>query len=304
METRESVVICTRNRLTDLIACLDSLACQTYPPQELIVVDSSDVPLQKEKQFQEHFNEKQFLATQLRYIHTSPGLTRQRNVGIAHARGAIIYFFDDDVILEKEYLSAMNEAFETHPGYVGGMGDITNINRNVSARYQWFRRFFLLPREQASGNFTWSGMPTHAFGTNKFKQVEVVGGCCMAFRKEVLKTQKFDETFQGYSYMEDADIARRISQKKQLFYNPKARLQHNESPVAREKETVVNEMFAYNYSYLFFKNFYTHSRLLMFAYWWSMFGLFMQSIVCLNFQQFKGYCQGLYRFYMLKKTQK
>ena len=297
MELRESVIICTRNRRSDLMHCLDSLALQTLSPQELIIVDSSDSPLQQEEQFKAHFNARKFPATQLRYIHTAPGLTKQRNIGIDHAQGALIYFFDDDVILEKEYLLQMNSAFQKHPDYAGGMGDISNINRNASWKYQLFRRFFLLPREQASGKFTWSGMPTHAYGTPHFKSVEVVGGCCMAFRKDALQQQKFDESFQGYSYMEDADVARRISINTPLFYNPKARLCHNESPVARDRLAVRAQMFTYNYSYLFFKNFFWRNPLKIVLYCWSLIGVCFEAVLCRRWQELRGYAQGLKQFY-------
>ena len=296
MELRESVVICTRNRRSDLIQCLDSLAIQTQLPQELVIVDSSDTPLQKEALFLKHFSRHRFPTTQLKYIHTPPGLTRQRNIGIKQASGDIIYFFDDDVVLEKEYLASMNKAFQSHPEYVGGMGDIININHNVSWKYQWFRRIFLLPREQASGQFTWSGMPTHAYGTPRFKSVEVVGGCCMAFRKEALQKEKFDEFFQGYSYMEDADVARRVSRTNPLFFNPYAKLRHNESPIARDRISTVSAMFVYNYSYLFFKNFFWQNPLKIFLYGWSIIGLFVEEIVCKKWQTLRGYTKGLFHY--------
>lgn len=297
MELRESVVICTRNRLDDLLLCLDSIATQSQPPQELIIVDSSDIQLQKNTYFIKHFSVQNFPKSRLKYIHTSPGLTYQRNVGIKQACGKILYFFDDDVVLEKDYLLQMDTAFQSHPEYAGGMGDITNINKDVSSKYQWFRRFFLLPREQASGDFTWSGMPTHAFGTARFKPVEVVGGCCMAFRKHTLQTQQFDESFKGYSYMEDADIARRISYSQPLFYNPTARLQHNESPIARDRLTMRAEMFAYNYSYLFFKNFFWRNPFKIIPYFWSLIGLYVQAVMCKNKEEIKGYTKGVLSYF-------
>ncbi len=122
-----SIIICTKNRLDDLMNCLDSLSQQTWEPKELIIVDSSDTPLQNEKRFLDHFNTLCFPHTELKYVHTSPGLTRQRNIGVKQARGDILYFFDDDVVLEKEYLSSMQKIFNAKPAYGGGMGTITNI---------------------------------------------------------------------------------------------------------------------------------------------------------------------------------
>ena len=232
-------------------------------------------------------------------MHTSPGWTYQRNVGIANALGDLIYFFDDDVILDTSYLREMNEAFQKNPDYAGGMGTISNVKKG-SPRYQLFRKFFLLPREQASGDFTWSGMPTHPYGTNSFKNVEVLGGCCMAFRKGAVKKHLFDERFSGYAYMEDGDIARRISYENKLFFNPRAQLQHLESPVARDRIVDNSAMFVYNYRYLFFKNFYKRNRLKIVAHWWSLFGLFLEGALLGDWQRVRGYWRGLRSSFSLK----
>jgi GT2 family glycosyltransferase len=296
MEKSESVVICTKNRLNDLVECLDSLSRQTRMPQELIIVDSSDTPLQQENMFLDHFNAQWFPVSNLKYIHTTPGLTRQRNIGVQHATGEIVYFFDDDVVLEKEYLSSMHDAFEANPAYVGGMGTITNIVP-LSWRYRLFRAFFFLQRTYSSGMFTLSGMPTHSYGTHDFKNVESLGGCCMAFKKEVLCKHLFDESFTGYAFMEDSDISRRISFSRPLFFNPKARLAHFESPVARDKKFDASTMFTFNYSYLFFKYHYPTNRLKFFAYCWSLIGLFFECILLHDWLRLSGYYAGLKRFY-------
>jgi GT2 family glycosyltransferase len=270
---------------------------QTIAPSELIIVDSSDVPLAEQQAFKELFAQQNFERSVLIYLHTKPGLTYQRNRGIERASGEITYFFDDDTVLEPNYLEQMNQTFEQYPEYMAGLGDISNIPQNPSWKYQLFRKFFLLPRQRASGNFTWSGLPTHPYGTKQFRKVEVLGGCCMAFRAGVLKQYKFDEQFKGYCYMEDCDIARRISYDYPLFFNPKARLQHLESPLARDKVLDNAAMFMYNYSYLFFKNFYPRNRLGIFAYCWSVLGLLIESLLVGELDKTRGYAKGISRYY-------
>lgn len=297
MVANASVILCTRNRLDDLLICLDSIAHQTVAPQELIIVDSSDAPLEQQQKFKDLFCQSVFEQSSLRYFHTKPGLTYQRNYGIKRAHGSVVYFFDDDVILQSDYLERMQSVFDQYPEYAGGTGDISNINKKASSKYRWFRKIFMLPSEQASGNFTWSGLPTHPYGTSNFKSIEIAGGCCMAFRNSILKQYQFDEQFHGYAYMEDADIGRRISQEYQLFFNPQAKVVHNESPVARDRIATVSEMFVYNYSYLFFKNFYRYNRLKIFGYIWSLFGLFLQALLMRNKEQLRGYFHGLRRYH-------
>ena len=120
----------------------------------------------------------------------------------------------------------------------------------------------------------------------------------MAFRSELLKDTKFDENFHGYAYMEDADIARRISRNHPIFFNPAAKLDHNESPAARDRVQITSAMFVYNYSYLFFKNFYPHNRFKIVAYCWSIMGIVVQAILLRNWQQLRGYSSGLWRFFL------
>ena len=301
MKLTASIIICTRNRCDDLLKCLRSIASQTIKPEQLIIVDSSTIPLYKQKPFTHLLQKKNLSKENSIYFHTKPGLTYQRNQGIKRASGDIIYFFDDDVVLSPSYLFEMQSTFQQHPEYAGGMGDISNVNKNSSWQYSWFRRFFMLPHEQGSGRFTFSGMPTHPYGTSEFKTVETIGGCGMAFRKSILKQWQFDETLHGYCYLEDADIAYRISRHKKLFFNPSAQLKHNESPRARNKKTITYAMFAYNYSYLFFKNIYPHNRLKIVAYWWSLIGLLIQSIILIDKAQLRGYVDGLIAFYRKRK---
>jgi len=301
MGITSSVIICTRNRRNDLIRALASLAMQTVLPTELIIVDSSEIKLLEQESFTKIFNEQQFPGVRLVYKYTTPGLTKQRNEGVALATSKIVYFFDDDVELESTYLEEMNKIFESNPAYGGGMGSVTNIGAPASWRYRLLRKLFLLQQDYSSGRFTWSGMPTHAYGNKKFQEVEVLGGCCFAFRKKVLLEQPFDEELGYYAYMEDCDVSKRVCNTHKLFFNPRARLKHFHSPVARDKVVDNRAMYVKNYSYLFFKNFYPQNKFRVLGYVWSLGGLFLEGILCRRFDELRGYCRGLKKFYGKEK---
>lgn len=128
------------------------------------------------------------------------------------------YFFDDAVKLENSYLDQMNTIFAQYQHYGGGMGTITNI---FSRAFYWqcaLRTIFLLQQDYSSGRFTWSDMPTHAYGQLSFRDVEVLGGCCMVYRREFIIQHQFDEYLTRYAFMEDCDVSRRISLNVPLFY--------------------------------------------------------------------------------------
>lgn len=285
-----SIIICTRNRKQDLLQCLPSLAAQIYRSFELIIVDSSDVPMSQDAECVQAMSQ---FKPHLTYLHSAPGLTMQRNKGIEVARGEIIYFFDDDVVLEPNYLETMQETFTTHTTFVGGMGSIINMQLPIPRIWRFFHQFFLLQRDYASGKFTLSGMPTHAYGNQHFMHVAVLGGCCMAFRKSALNKHRFDEKLERYAYMEDADISWRVSQEGPFFYQPVARLYHNASPVARDAAIDNRAMFMRNYRYLFFKNVYPRSRLRIIAHWWTILGLSLKAMLLRDTASVKGYLKAM-----------
>lgn len=287
-----SVILCTRNRPDDVEQFLKSLIKQTCPPNEIIVVDSSDNRLDIDPKFNLIFDNKNFPATKLIYNHSEPGLTLQRNIGINLTHAEVIYFFDDDTVLSPDYISKMNDVFINHPEYGGGMGCVTNLEPKKTGLGRIFRQIFLLQRDYASGKFTASGMPTHTYGLTKFRDIQVLGGCCMAYRSYVFFKNRFDEKLRFYGAMEDCDFSKRVSQGCKLFYNPEAKLQHLQSPINRDKIEDLSKMYIKNYSYLFFKNFYPENRLRIFAYYWSILGLILEAKILKQQDRLNGYRKG------------
>jgi len=293
-----SIIVPTRNRLTDLCTMLESVAQQTEKPLEIIIVDSSDKILDKNPVFIKQCVECVAQGIQVIYHHTQErGAARQRNIALEFARGDICHFFDDDVVLVPDYLQNMHAIFREFPEYGGGMGTVFAPEPRLTW-HRLLRIVFLLQRDGDCGKFTFSGMPTHTYGTDKFKNVDVLGGCCMCLRTVIAKQEKFDEHLGVYSYMEDCDLSWRVSRNHPLFYNPAAQLDHRCSPQARERLITTRVLFIHNYSYLFFKNFYPKNKLKIFGYWWSITGLFVEAVLLRDLAYLKGYVQGLRRFWI------
>lgn len=294
------VIIPTRNRLSDLLVCLNSIAQQTVLPDELIIVDASDTPVCQQAAYQEflrRYEARKQERTCVQYAHVAvPGLPVQRNKAIEMATADILYFFDDDVILASNYLAQMQKIFAIRPSYGGGMGSVTNISPLKKNVFWAAKKVFGLQQIYQTGGFTWSGMPLHAYGSEKFQEVKVLGGCCMAFRADVLKKHVFDEKLGRYAYMEDADFSWRVSREKKLFYNPHARLAHMVSPQARDKIVDTRALYIKNYSYLFFKNVYKTRRIKILAYYWTVLGLFVEACLLRNGAYLKGYSKGLLQY--------
>ncbi len=97
--------------------------------------------------------------------------------------------------------------------------------------------------------------------------------------------------------MEDCDLSWRVSHDHPLFFNPAARLNHYHSPANRDGMKKRCALYVHNYSYLFFKNVYPHRKIKIFAYTWSILGLYVQALMYRQWDEIKGYTQGLCEFY-------
>jgi len=116
-----TVVICTYNRCESLSETLESLRKQEFLTQfdyEIIVVDNNSKDKTKEKVFS--YMPK--FSGRLKYVlEPRQGLSYARNRGILESNGKVIAFTDDDVIVDKKWLSNIMLAFEkSNSACIGG----------------------------------------------------------------------------------------------------------------------------------------------------------------------------------------
>jgi glycosyltransferase involved in cell wall biosynthesis len=106
-----SVVIPTRNRPGRLRDALASLARQTSPPAEVIVVDASDEGLHDTRSLASEFQ-----TLPLRFLSSEPSVCIQRNKGIEAANSEWIFLCDDDIELPSDHFERLAEHVAKHPG--------------------------------------------------------------------------------------------------------------------------------------------------------------------------------------------
>jgi glycosyltransferase involved in cell wall biosynthesis len=278
-----SVIICTKDREKDLLECIDSLNAQTLLPEELVIVDAG-----KENGIKGKLEEKvKTTPIKLKYIRTEPGLTRQRNIGVKNAKGDIVFFFDDDVILDKDYTANIMKIYSSHQNEnLGGVGG--KIVKATPPPLYWrlFNKIFLLNRHGAL-------LPAHTFSPGKVTKARALSGCNMSYIREIFQELDFDEHIPGYGLMEDVDFSFRVSQRYQLLLTPDAKLEHKQSPVSRDKISRLVQMQSYNSFYLFMKNCRkTPPNLLLFA--WSRIGMFLNSLLHYLSQGNSGWLTGFF----------
>ncbi|HWF47327.1 MAG TPA: glycosyltransferase family 2 protein [Bryobacteraceae bacterium] len=90
-----SIVICTHNRSSDAVECLDSLVSRMPDPNlEVIVIDSGSTD-EHSLRIEQYVQDKPFV----RYIKLDvPGTSLARNAGLYSARGDWVWWLDDDAI--------------------------------------------------------------------------------------------------------------------------------------------------------------------------------------------------------------
>jgi glycosyltransferase involved in cell wall biosynthesis len=112
-----SAVIPTRNRPSSLHRLLRALAAQDRPPEEVIVADASDEPLDGSALA------AAYPGLALSCFHMVPSLCTQRNRAIARATGSHVLMCDDDIEPGPRYLRRLVEYLDLHPqaGVVSGL---------------------------------------------------------------------------------------------------------------------------------------------------------------------------------------
>lgn len=278
MNEKISVVIPTKNRAQEVIRCIESISIQTMLPDEIVIVDSSDTEGLKSKL--NAFND-----LNIKYIHSKPGLTLQKNIGIKVSSGDIIIFSDDDMILDKKYINEIMYVFNNNSekkvgGVTGNMISVGMKNNSIKKFYnfvnQIIRTIFFIYR-YGNGKFQPSGIPTmiRSGSIDKITNVEYLSGGSMAFRREVISEFMFDENLPLYFWGEDDDIAYRVSRKYQNIYTPFAKLICDNPPSFEGNAYVEMKNVIESHYYLFKKNLpqdFKHK----FAFWWSVIGLFVR----------------------------
>lgn len=227
---RVSIIIATKDRPRELADDIASIVIQTRLPDELIIVDDGALEVAA--------IEAQLEGTPIEFKYHrkngNPGLTASRNIGISLATGDLIFFLDDDVVLEPEYIAATVEAYDTDAAIGGVGGVITN------ERVGWARLLCTIFRGTpywAHGRVFPCGLYQENFrAVRRLQRVQYLVGCSCSYRRQVFDDFSFHEGFHGYCSLEDTEFSYRVSLKYPLMVTPKARLAHMRTLTARVDE--------------------------------------------------------------------
>ena len=129
-----TVAVCSRDRPTSLADCLAALTRLDYPALDLLVIDNApSTPATA------HLVRRQY--PHVRYVcEPIPGLNWARNRAIAEARGDILAYTDDDVIVDAHWVRALVRVFAEQPEVMAVTGLVVPYELETEAQ-QLFERY-------------------------------------------------------------------------------------------------------------------------------------------------------------------
>lgn len=221
-----SVIIPTRDRPDVLAGCLRSILASEYPDYEIIVVDNAPrTSAVKDLIEREYTSNKR-----IRYAREDrSGSAAARNKGLESARGDIVAFTDDDVVVDRYWLAELAAGFDAADNVACVTGLILPLELQTPAQL-WFEEY---------GGFS-KGFSRRVWGLGKYKPTDPLfpynAGCfgsgnSMAFRRATLaKLGNFDPTLgNGTPALGGVDVEsflRVIVKGYQLVYQPTAIIHH------------------------------------------------------------------------------
>lgn len=180
-----SVVIPSYRRSQDLARCLAALKEQIRPVDELwIIIRDTD---EETWQFLEYF-ERESLRLLTATV-TVTGVVAAMNIGLDSATGDIVAFTDDDAAPHPDWLQRI-EAYYLEDEKVAGVGGrdwvyhgakLEDGAKPVVGKLQWFGRLI--------GN--------HHIGLGEGREVDVLKGVNMSFRRSSIQDLHFDQRMRG-----------------------------------------------------------------------------------------------------------
>lgn len=291
-----SVVICTLNRPDDIQLCLASLAKQSRLPRQVIVVDAGDLGEVRERLADVCVE----AGIEFVYRRDAPSTTRQRNTGAAVASGDIIFFLDDDVQLDSDYIERILEVYasdvETRVGGVNGTQESTPVAE--SGFWSWYQRVFLLAETRSDvGPFMKrSNFPVHTVALSRPRDCELMPSTAVSYRAVAFRGHEFDKHLTGYVMAEDLDLAWRVARTYRLIVTPLARFRHSKSDVSRNSRQETEKRRVLFTQYFFRKNM-GGCVLCWIARYWALAGMFLRyTYVALRHGDrdwLQGFCSGV-----------
>jgi glycosyltransferase involved in cell wall biosynthesis len=229
-----SVIVPTYRRTADLARCLAALEAQERRADEVIVIARHD-----------DYATLDWLRTReanrpdprrwIVLVH-KPGVVAAYNLGIDSASGDVLCFTDDDAAPHSDWIARIARAFGSDPA-LGGLGGRDIVHE---------RNGILQGQKPRVGIVRWYGrtIGNHHIGHGAAREVQVLKGVNMAFRREAIGTLRFDARLRGTGAQVHCELAFSLDVERRgwtLIYDPSLLVEH--FPAQRSDE---DQRFTFN----------------------------------------------------------
>ena len=224
-----SIVIPTKNRPKELLRSFTAIINQTRLPDQIIIVDQSNPKNVIKKTL---ISKARKVNLELNYLHNEKidGLVQAKDYSISYNQCEYVSFFDDDILIEKDYFFFIERAFKSFPGMIGVNGVITNMPKSSIIKSFVFKLthfgIFKDNRPKTIRSLNLNSDP---------KNVNVLSGGLSTWKKQVFEKVNFDIKNKFHSY-EDIEFSIRVEKvfPGAMFIIPKARLSHHHASLNRQ----------------------------------------------------------------------
>ena len=213
-----TVIIPTYRRPLHLYNCLAGFKQQIRLADEiLLIVRETD---NSTWEFLENFD-AEFLPIKTLTINVT-GVVAAMNLGLDFAQSDIVSFIDDDAVPHHDWLAKIEAHFLADPQLVGlGGRDCIYLEKNklvegqktVVGKLQWFGRM----------------IANHHLGVGKPREVDILKGVNMSYRREAIANRHFDERMKGTGAQAHFEVSFCLSLKRagyKLLYDPNLVVDH------------------------------------------------------------------------------
>jgi glycosyltransferase involved in cell wall biosynthesis len=139
-----SVIVPTRDRPEHIQRCLQALLALDYPHYEIIIVDNAPGTSATADYIQQTYGDM----PQVRYMREDrPNASWARNCGMLAARGELLAFTDDDVVVDRYWLAELVRAFSRADDVICVTSPNLPLELETPAQF-WFEEYY---------GFSWSG---------------------------------------------------------------------------------------------------------------------------------------------------
>jgi glycosyltransferase involved in cell wall biosynthesis len=183
-----TVVIPVRNRERLVARAIESVAAQTLPPNEIIVVDdaSTDRTIDIVKGFSKSLKNLKLIS-----LKENVGAAQARNIAVKNAKSDLIAFLDSDDIWYTDKLSKQVKEFEVNKDVVAAFCGVVIISPGTEYRHHY------IPKPNVTLNDLYHS------------SLLVTMSCALIQKKALLDTGGFDETLRN---CEDWDLFIRLAE--------------------------------------------------------------------------------------------